>query len=35
VRFDPGTGVSASPAIRDRRMYVLSNGGTLVAVDLR
>jgi outer membrane protein assembly factor BamB len=35
VTFDPGTGVSASPALRDRRMYVLSNGGTLVAVDLR
>jgi outer membrane protein assembly factor BamB len=35
VTFDPGTGVSGSPAIREKRLYVLSNGGTLVAVDLR
>jgi glucose dehydrogenase len=35
VTFDPGTGISASPAVRDDRMYVISNGGTLVAVDLR
>ena len=35
VTFDPGTGVSASPAVREQRLYVLSNGGTLVAVDLR
>ncbi|HEY6101127.1 MAG TPA: PQQ-binding-like beta-propeller repeat protein [Anaeromyxobacter sp.] len=32
--FDPGTGVSASPAIAGRRVYVLSNGGALFALDL-
>lgn len=32
--FDPGTGVSASPAILGRRVYVLSNGGDLYALDL-
>lgn len=31
--FDPGTGVSASPAFRGRRVYVLSNGGDLFALD--
>jgi outer membrane protein assembly factor BamB len=35
VTFDPGTGVSATPAVKDGRMYVLSNGGALVALDLR
>jgi outer membrane protein assembly factor BamB len=35
VTFDPGTGVSGSPAVNDGRMYVLSNGGALVALDLR
>jgi outer membrane protein assembly factor BamB len=35
LTFDPGTGVSASPAVREKRVYVLSNGGTLVAVDIR
>ncbi len=32
--FNPGTGVSASPAWRGRRVYVLSNGGDLLALDL-
>jgi len=32
--FDPGTGVSASPALLGRRVYVLSNGGDLYALDL-
>jgi outer membrane protein assembly factor BamB len=32
--FDPGTGVSASPAFRGRRVYVLSNAGDLFALDL-
>jgi outer membrane protein assembly factor BamB len=31
--FDPGTGVSATPAVRGRRVYVLSNGGDLFALD--
>jgi outer membrane protein assembly factor BamB len=31
--FDPGTGVSASPAIRGKRAYILSNGGELIALD--
>jgi outer membrane protein assembly factor BamB len=35
VTFDPGTGVSAPPAVREDRMYVVSNGGALVALDLR
>jgi len=35
LTFDPGTGVSGTPAVRERRVYVLSNGGTLVAVDVR
>lgn len=35
LRFiDPGTGVTASPAGAGRRMYLLSNAGTLVALDL-
>jgi outer membrane protein assembly factor BamB len=33
--FDPGTGVSASPAADGQRLYVLSNGGSLFALDLR
>ncbi len=33
--FDPGTGVSATPAVDGRRLYVLSNGGALFALDLR
>jgi outer membrane protein assembly factor BamB len=32
--FDPGTGVSAPPGGRGTRVYVLSNGGELVALDL-
>lgn len=32
--FDPGTGVSASPAVLGRRAYVISNGGALAALDL-
>jgi len=32
--FDPGTGVSAPPAFAGRRVYVLSNGGALFALDL-
>jgi outer membrane protein assembly factor BamB len=32
--FDPGTGVSSSPAVAGRRVYVLSNGGDLFALDL-
>ncbi len=32
--FDPGTGVSGPPAIAGRRVYVLSNGGDLFALDL-
>jgi outer membrane protein assembly factor BamB len=32
--FDPGTGVSAPPAGRAARVYVLSNGGDLFALDL-
>jgi outer membrane protein assembly factor BamB len=31
--FDPGTGVSASPAWHGRRVYVLSNSGDLLALD--
>ncbi|BDG07590.1 outer membrane protein assembly factor BamB family protein [Anaeromyxobacter paludicola] len=33
--FDPGTGVTASPAVRAGRAYVISNAGELVALDLR
>lgn len=32
--LDPGTGVSAPVARRDRRIYVLTNGGDLYALDL-
>lgn len=32
--FDPGTGVSGSPALAGSRVYVLSNGGDLLALDL-
>jgi outer membrane protein assembly factor BamB len=32
--FDPGTGVSAAAAARGERVYVLSNGGDLFALDL-
>ncbi len=32
--FDPGTGVSGSPAVAGARVYVLSNGGDLLALDL-
>jgi outer membrane protein assembly factor BamB len=32
--FDPGTGVSASPASLGKRAYVLSNAGALTALDL-
>jgi outer membrane protein assembly factor BamB len=32
--FDPGTGVSGTPAVAGARVYVLSNGGDLVALDL-
>jgi len=32
--FDPGTGVSGSPAVSGSRVYVLSNGGDLLALDL-
>lgn len=31
--FDPGTGVSAAPAVLGGRAYVLSNGGSLTALD--
>jgi len=33
-RFDPGSGVSASPAVAGRRAYVVSNAGALVAVEI-
>jgi outer membrane protein assembly factor BamB len=32
--FDPGTGVSGPPAVAGARVYVLSNGGDLLALDL-
>lgn len=32
--LDPGTGVSATPAIQGERAYVLSNAGDLLALDL-
>jgi outer membrane protein assembly factor BamB len=32
--FEPGSGVSASPGVHDGRVYVLSNGGDLFALDL-
>lgn len=33
--FDPGTGITGAPAVLGRRAYVLSNGGDLLALDLR
>jgi outer membrane protein assembly factor BamB len=33
--FNPGTGVSATPAALGQRLYVLSNAGELFAVDLQ
>jgi hypothetical protein len=33
--LDPGTGVSATPGLGAGRVYVLSNGGRLVALELR
>ncbi len=33
--FDPGTGVSAPPTASGSRLYVVSNGGELLALDLR
>ncbi len=33
--LQPGTGVSAAPALLGARAYVLSNGGQLLALDLR
>ncbi len=32
--LDPGTGVATTPALASRRLYVLSNGGVLYALDL-
>jgi outer membrane protein assembly factor BamB len=32
--FNPGTGVSGTPAVAGSRVYVLSNGGDLFALDL-
>jgi outer membrane protein assembly factor BamB len=32
--FDPGTGVLAAPGLGAGRVYVLSNGGDLFALDL-
>jgi outer membrane protein assembly factor BamB len=32
--MNPGTGVSATPAVEGERMYVLTNGSVLVALDL-
>ena len=32
--LDPGSGISATPAIHGRRVYVLSNAGNLLALDL-
>ena len=32
--FDPGDGISAAPAVVDDRLYVLSNGGILYALNL-
>ena len=34
-QFEPGTGVLASPGVGSGRVYVLSNGGDLFALDLR
>jgi outer membrane protein assembly factor BamB len=33
--FDPGTGVLGAPGVAPGRVYVLSNGGDLYALDLR
>ncbi len=33
-RFNPGTGISAPAAVLGRRVYVLSNAGDLIALDL-
>jgi outer membrane protein assembly factor BamB len=33
--FDPGSGISASPGVSQGRVYVISNGGALYALDLR
>ena len=33
--FEPGTGVAGAPGIHGRRVYVLSNGSELYALDLR
>jgi outer membrane protein assembly factor BamB len=32
--FDPGTGILAAPGVAEGRIYVLSNGGVLFALDL-
>ena len=32
--LDTGAGVSSTPGIQGRRVYVLSNAGTLLALDL-
>jgi hypothetical protein len=32
--FDPGKGVNATPLVVGRRMYVLSSGSSLLALDL-
>lgn len=32
--LDPGTGVSAAPALSGRHAWVLSNGGTLLSIEL-
>jgi hypothetical protein len=32
--LNPGTGVSGTPAVEGERMYVLTNGSALVALDL-
>jgi outer membrane protein assembly factor BamB len=32
--LDPGSGFSSTPGIRAQRVYVLSNAGTLLALDL-
>jgi len=33
--FDPGSGVFGAPGVAPGRVYVLSNGGDLYALDLR
>jgi outer membrane protein assembly factor BamB len=33
--LDPGTGISSTPGVGGERVYVLSNGGDLLALDLR